>query len=93
MNSDTRIEILLRSTHLNRDSKTLQHLPDITTQNMQSNNLLLRSLTHNLEFSRVLRALIFLRVEIVEHGGEFRLVDFDIVGAEFLLGGGFGEAD
>lgn len=92
MNSNTTIKIFLRSTHLNRNSKPLQHLPDSQPQDVKSNNLLFGSRTNNLHLRWVL-FLLFVREEVVEHVGEAGLVDFDFVVAEALAGLRFCEAD
>lgn len=91
MNSHTRIKILLRRPHLNRDPKPLQHLPNPLPQNMQPDNPLLRPLANNLHLRGIL--LLLVRGEHVEeHGRELGCVGLDVFGA--VLGDcfRFGEA-
>lgn len=92
MNSNTAIEILLCSPHLHRHPESLQHLANTMTQDMQSDNLLLRPRADDLHLRGVLRLL--LRGEhVVEHGGELGRVDLDLVVAEAFAGLGLREAD
>lgn len=79
----TRIQILLRSTHLYSDPKSLQHFSNSQTKQVQSNHLLIRPLTNDLELSWMFLGL-FLGEGDVEHGREFGVVDFDILLAIFL---------
>jgi hypothetical protein len=92
MNSNTTIKILLRSPHLNRNAKPLQHLPNSQTQDMQTNHFLLRSGADDLHLRWVL-FLLFVGEEVVEHVREAGFVDFDFVVAEALAGLGFCETD
>ena len=92
MNSNTVIKILLRSPHLHGNAKTLRHLPNTQTQNMQTDNLLLRPGTHDLHLRGVL-GLLVRGHHVVVHGGELGVVDLDLVVAEAFAGLGFREAD
>lgn len=92
MNSNATIKVLLRSTHLHRNTETLQHLTNTETQNVQTDHLLLGSGTDHLHLSRVL--VLFLSGEdVVEHGRELGVVDLDLVGAVPLAGFGLSETD
>ena len=92
MNSNTIVKILLRSPHLHGNAKTLRHLPNTETQNMQADNLLLRPGTHNLHLRGVL-GLLVRGHHVVVHGGELGVVDLDLVVAEAFAGLRLAEAD
>lgn len=90
MNSHTAVKVLLRSAHLHSDAETLEHLSHSQTQNVQANNLLLRSGADQLEFGRVLLLLLGWH-HVVVHGCEPGVVDLDLVIAVALTGFGLGE--
>lgn len=92
VNSNTRIEISLPCAHLNRHSETLHHLATPSAQNMHPHNLLIRPLTNEL-ILRWLQFLLLLRVEIVKHRREFRVVYLYIFFPEFGYGCGLCHAN
>lgn len=92
MNGHTRIEILLRCSHLNSNPKALQNLTTPVTQNVQAYNFFLRPLHHKFVFSWV-QFLFLVWVEIIEHVGEAGVIGFDVYSAVLGDGGGFGKAN
>ena len=92
MNSNTAIEICLGGTHLHRHTEALQHLANTETQNVQANNLLLRSGAHQLELRWIL-SLLLGREHAVVHGCEPGVVDLDVVVAVALASFRFRETD
>lgn len=93
MDSNTAIKVLLSSTHLNSDTEALQHLANAETEDVQTDHLLLRTGTDDLHLGRVLGLLLWGQADIVEHRGELRVVDLDLVVAVALAGLGLGETD
>ena len=92
MDSNARIKVLLRSTHLHSNPKALQHLSNAQTKNMQPDDLLLGPGTDKLHFGRVL-LLFLLGHDVIIHGCEPGVVDLDLVVAETLASLGFGQTD
>lgn len=90
MNSHTAVKVLLRSAHLHSDAETLEHLSHSQTQDVQANNLLLRTGADQLELGRVL-LLLLSRHHVVVHGREPSVVNLDLVIAVALTSFGLGE--
>lgn len=90
VDGDNRIEILLRGTHLNGDTETLQNLGAVLAENVQAYNLLLLAGAHQLVLGG---ALVLGLHHRVVHGGELALVDFDVLVAKLLTGFGLGETN
>lgn len=93
MDSNTAIKVLLSSTHLDSDTKALQHLTDTKTEDVQTNNLLLGASADDFHLSGVLRLLLGGQADIVEHGSELGVVDLDLVVTVALAGLGLRETN
>lgn len=92
VDSNTAIKVLLGSTHLHGDTESLQHLTNTKTQNVQTDNLFLRTGADDLHLSGVLGLLLSWH-NVVEHGSELGVVNLDLVVAVALAGLGLGETD
>ena len=78
MNRDAGIEIFLFCTHLHSNSKSLHRLARTCANDVHPDNLLVLPDTNQLILSG-LQLLLSCRVEVVEHGGETRMIHFDLV--------------
>lgn len=92
VNSDTAVKVLLSSTHLNGNTKALEHLTDTETQNVQTDNFFLGPSADKLHFGGVL-GLVLSRNEVVKHGSELGMVDLDLVVAILLASLGLCETN
>lgn len=92
MNGHTAIKVRLGSAHLHGDTEALKHLANTEAKNVQTHNLLVGTGADDLHLGRVL-GLLLGRHDAVVHGGEFGVVDLDLVVAVPLAGFGLGETD
>lgn len=92
MDSNTAVEVGLGSAHLDSNTKTLQHLADAKTKDVQTNDLLLGAGADDLHLGGVL-GLLLSGHEAVVHVGKLGVVGLDLVIAILLAGFGLSETD
>lgn len=93
MDSNTAIEVLLSSTHLDSNTEALQHLTDAKTKDVQTDNLFLGTGANDLHLGGVLGLLLWGQADIVEHGSELGVINLNLVVAVANAGLGLGETD
>lgn len=78
MNGHTAVKVGLGRTHLHGNTEALEHLTDSEAENVQTDNLLLRTGADDFHLGGVL-GLLLLRHHAVVHGRELGVVDLDLI--------------